>query len=157
MGIDDRKTEVRAQLDEHSNNVIRRYERRINDYLDVFNTGFTITETRHSYPSGIAASSYQLVINNTAIDLGDGQTPPASPSFKNTLSSGDRATLALAFFLAHLEEDQALADITAASSCRPTINVNALHSCADHRRLTRAHSTNACAFMHDVDTTRNRQ
>ena len=110
QGIDDRKTQARAQLDEHTNNVIGRYERRINHYLDVFNTGFTITQTRHSYPGGIATSSYQLVINSTSVDLGDGQTPPAIPSFKNTLSSGDRATLALAFFLAHLEGDQALAD-----------------------------------------------
>ena len=108
--IDDRKIEVRAQLDEHTNNVIRPYERRINHYLDVFNTGFTIADTRHSYPSGTAASSYQIVINNTSVELGDGHTPSGTPSFKSTLSAGDRATLALAFFLAHLEQDQALAD-----------------------------------------------
>jgi AAA domain len=45
------------------------------------------------------------VINKTGIDLGDGQTPLDRPSFKNTLSAGDRSTLALAFFLAHLERD----------------------------------------------------
>ena len=92
--------------------MIRPYERRINHYLDAFNADFTITETRHAYPGGTAASSYQLVINNTAIDPGDGRTPLDRPSFKNTLSSGDRTTLALAFFLAHLEQDQALADKT---------------------------------------------
>lgn len=32
------------------------------------------------------------------------------PSFKNTLSAGDRTTLALAFFLAHLERDPAAKD-----------------------------------------------
>ena len=108
--IDDRKVDVRAQLDQHTNNVIRLYERRINHYLEAFNAGFRITETRHAYPGGTAASSYQLVINNTAIDLGDGRTPPDRPSFKNTLSSGDRTTLAFAFFIAQLEQDQALAD-----------------------------------------------
>jgi wobble nucleotide-excising tRNase len=112
QNIDDRKIEIRAQLDEHTVNVIRPYERRINEYLDAFNAGFTITETRHAYPGGTAASSYQLVINNTAIDIGDGRTPPNRPSFKNTLSAGDRTTLALAFFLAYLERDQALADKT---------------------------------------------
>ena len=110
--IDDRKVEIRAQLDQHTNNVMKPYERRINHYLDAFNADFRITETQHSYPGGTAASSYQLVINNTPIDLGDGRTPPDRPSFKNTLSSGDRTTLALAFFLAHLEQDQALADKT---------------------------------------------
>ena len=111
-GIEVRKAEVRARLDQHTNDVIRPYERRINHYLDAFNAGFEIAETRHAYPGGTAASSYQLVINNTAIDLGDSRTSPDQPSFKNTLSSGDRTTLALAFFLAHLEADQALADKT---------------------------------------------
>ena len=107
--IERQKGEVRAQLDAYTRSVVKPYERRINHYLDAFNAGFQITETKHSYPGGIAASSYQLVINQTAFDLGDGRTPPDRPSFKNTLSSGDRTTLALAFFLAHLEQDQALA------------------------------------------------
>ncbi len=107
--VERRKDEVRAQLDRHTREVMRPYERRINDYLDVFNAGFRITETGHGYPGGIAASTYQLVINNTAIDLGDRRTSPNNHSFKNTLSSGDRTTLALAFFLAHLELDQSLA------------------------------------------------
>jgi wobble nucleotide-excising tRNase len=77
-----------------------------------FNAGFSITETKHSYPGGVATSSYQLVINNTAVDVGDGKTPVNQPSFKNTLSAGDRTTLALAFFLANLERDGTLAQKT---------------------------------------------
>jgi wobble nucleotide-excising tRNase len=88
---------------------VKPYERRINDYLAAFNAGFTITETKHAYPGGVATSSYQLVINDTAVDLGDSKTPGDRPSFKNTLSAGDRTTLALAFFLAHLERDPAAA------------------------------------------------
>lgn len=107
--IETRKAEIRTQLDEHTRNVIQPYERRINQYLDAFNANFRITETRHGYPGGTAASSYQLVINDTAIELGDGRTPPDRPSFKNTLSAGDRTTLALAFFLSHLEQDPAIA------------------------------------------------
>ena len=108
--IEQRKGEVRSQLDAHTRGVMGPYEQRINHYLDAFNTGFWITETKHGYPGGTAASTYQLVINNTAVDLGDGRTPPDCPSFKNTLSSGDRTTLALAFFLTHLEQDR---DLTA--------------------------------------------
>lgn len=104
-----RKAEVRGQLDEHTRSVIQPYERRINQFLDAFNADFRITETRHGYPGGTAASSYQLVINNTAIELGDGRTPPDRASFKNTLSAGDRTTLALAFFLSHLEQDPTIA------------------------------------------------
>ena len=106
--IDRKKDAARANLDAHTLTVVKPYERRINDYLTAFNAGFSITETKHSYPGGVATSSYQLVINNMAIDVGDSRTPADQPSFKNTLSSGDRTTLALAFFLAHLERDPAL-------------------------------------------------
>ncbi|MFN3670393.1 MAG: AAA family ATPase [Bosea sp. (in: a-proteobacteria)] len=101
--IEARKEAVRKQLDSHTRTVVKPYERRINEYLVAFNAGFTISETKHAYPGGVATSSYQLVINDTAIDLGDSKTPGDRPSFKNTLSAGDRTTLALAFFLAHLE------------------------------------------------------
>jgi hypothetical protein len=107
--IEARKEDVRKQLDAHTKTVVKPYERRINDYLAAFNAGFSITETKHAYPGGVAASSYQLVINDTAVDLGDGRTPVDRPSFKNTLSAGDRTTLALAFFLAHLDLDPAAA------------------------------------------------
>jgi len=107
--VDKRKEAARAQLDKHTNDVVAPYERRINELLVAFNAPFAITRTSHGYPGGVAASSYQLVINNTAVDLGDGRTPADRPSFKNTLSAGDRTTLALAFFLAHLERDAGIA------------------------------------------------
>ena len=103
--LEGRKTAARAQLQQHSEKVVKPYERRINALLDAFNAGFSIVETSYAYPSGIAASSYQLLINDTAVDLGDGKTVSSKPSFKNTLSAGDRTTLALAFFIAHLERD----------------------------------------------------
>jgi wobble nucleotide-excising tRNase len=103
--IDKQKEVVRAKLDAHTKTVVKPYERRINDYLTAFNADFSITETKHAFPGGVATSSYQLVINRMAIDVGDSRTPADRPSFKNTLSAGDRTTLALAFFLAHLEGD----------------------------------------------------
>lgn len=103
--IEKKKEEVRKKLDTHTKNVVKPYERRINELLLGFNAGFSITETKHAYPGGVATSSYQLVINKVAIDVGDEKTPSDRPSFKNTLSGGDRTTLALAFFLAHLERD----------------------------------------------------
>lgn len=104
------KALLRLQLDQHTANVVRPYENRINELLDDFNAGFRIAEIRHNYAGGVATSSYQLVINEMAVDLGGGGTPQHTPSFKNTLSAGDRSVLSLAFFLAHLERDPALAD-----------------------------------------------
>ena len=103
--IDEAKETVRTKLEEHTKKVVKPYETRINEYLDTFNADFKIGETRHTYPGGIATSSYRIIINSTAVDLGDANTPQDRPSFKNTLSAGDRTTLALAFFLAHLERD----------------------------------------------------
>ena len=53
----------------------------------------------------MASSSYQILINETPVDLGDSGTPLDRPCFKNTLSSGDKRTLALVFFLAQLDRD----------------------------------------------------
>jgi wobble nucleotide-excising tRNase len=107
--IDARKGVVRTQLDEHTRTVVKPYERRINYYLEAFNAGFSIAETKHAYPGGVATSSYQIVIHDIAFAIGDSETPAEQPSFKNTLSAGDRTTLAFAFFLAHLERDSAIA------------------------------------------------
>ena len=103
------KQRIRAALDTHTKSVVRPYENSINQYLIAFNAGFSIAETRHAYPGGVATSSYQLVINATPVDVGDGKTSLGRPSFKNTLSAGDRTTLALAFFLAQLARDPAIA------------------------------------------------
>jgi wobble nucleotide-excising tRNase len=108
--IDKQKDAARAALDAHTSTVVKPYQNRINSYLTDFNAGFSITETKHGYPGGVATSSYQLLINGTAVDVGDGKTPVDQPSFKNTLSAGDRTTLALAVFLAHLERDPTAKD-----------------------------------------------
>lgn len=103
--LDEEKAKVRAKLDAHSDKVMKPYQSRINRLLDNFNAGFSIAQTKPAYGGGIASSTYQLVINNTEVNLGDGKTSVDQPSFKNTLSAGDRSTLALAVFIAHLERD----------------------------------------------------
>lgn len=99
------KVIVREQLDRHTGEVIDRYQVTINQLLSDFQAGFTITGTRHDYRGGVPSSSYQIVINSTRVDLGDSSTPLHEPSFRNTLSAGDKSTLALAFFLAQLMHD----------------------------------------------------
>ncbi len=103
--LETQKAETREQLDEHTRQVIARYGESINRYLDRFNAGFRITRPTHAYHGGTPSSSYRIVVNETPVDLGDAATPLDRPSFKNTLSAGDRSALALAFFLAQLEQD----------------------------------------------------
>lgn len=95
---------IKADLDKHSGDVVGRYQSAINRYLDLFNAGFSIAKVDHNYVGGVNAS-YQLLINKVQVALGDERTPLDKPSFKNTLSAGDKSTLALALFLAQLEND----------------------------------------------------
>jgi wobble nucleotide-excising tRNase len=99
------KGRVREQLDAHTEQVITLYGQSINRYLERINAGFRITTPTHTYRGGSPSTSYQILINQNAVDLGDAETPTDRPSFRNTLSAGDRSTLALAFFLAQLEQD----------------------------------------------------
>ena len=108
--LEELKASVKEKLDKYTQDVIGRYEHTINELLNDFHAGFRITGAKHSYPGGIASSSYQILINDVSVEVGDSNSPLDKASFKNTLSSGDRSTLALAFFLAQLEHDPEKAD-----------------------------------------------
>ena len=103
--IETQKNAAKNKLNEYTKTVIEKYAQTVNCLLEDFHTGFRITKTEHGYPGGIASSSYQILINSTPVELGDDKTPLNKPSFRNTLSSGDRSTLALAFFIAQLKHD----------------------------------------------------
>lgn len=103
--LETQKATVRAQLDTHTEQVIAQYGQRINWYLERINASFRITTPTHTYRGGPPSTSYQILINQQPVDLGAPDTPADRPSFRNTLSGGDRNTLALAFFFAQLEQD----------------------------------------------------
>lgn len=107
---DAEKDQLKLQLDTYSATTFGRYQTSINGYLEKFNAGFTIANVDPNFVGG-ANAKYQIVINNTPITLGDLDTPESEPSFKNTLSSGDRSTLALAFFLAQVDHHQRKNDL----------------------------------------------
>jgi wobble nucleotide-excising tRNase len=106
------KTIARQQLDAHTQQVVTQYGQRINWYLERINASFRISTPTHTYRGGAPSTSYQIIINNSPVDLGDPSTPLDRPSFRNTLSAGDRTTLALAFFFAQLEQDPTRAQMS---------------------------------------------
>jgi len=65
------------------------------------------------------------VINNVQVAL----TADDGPAFRNTLSSGDRNTLALAFFFASLDQDPQLAQ-------KIVVIDDPMTSLDEHRALT---------------------
>ena len=96
------KVGARAALDKHRKRVFGTYQTAINEFLGKFNADFEISALKLSDPRGLPSSSYELVVNRGRV----GFTPPRNPkpSFRTALSSGDRTTLALAFFFAMLKE-----------------------------------------------------
>ncbi len=103
---DDEKQKIRGQLDAYSESVLLRYKNAINVYLRRFMAGFQIDRVKVEYSGRVPNSTFSIIINDTAVDVGSADTPINQPSFRNTLSAGERSTLALAFFLAELTEDK---------------------------------------------------
>jgi wobble nucleotide-excising tRNase len=104
------KAVARRKLDEYSKQVFVQYEARINQLLGNFGATFQIGQTKSSMAGGTVSSSFQIVINSTNVELGGSDAPIGKPCFRNTLSAGDRSTLALAFFIAKLEKDPKLGE-----------------------------------------------
>jgi wobble nucleotide-excising tRNase len=103
--LDKRKVEARSKLDEYSSTVVEGYRKSINAYLNTFTAGFQLDRMRVEYSGRVPNSTFCVVINDTHVEMGNGDTPIGEPSFRNTLSAGDKSTLALAFFLAQLKAD----------------------------------------------------
>jgi len=106
--VEEDKAKARAALDEHGGTILPEFQSRINELLRYFGAGFRIQNVETRYAGGRASSTYQLLINEVPVELGDSSTPIAQSSFRNTLSAGDRSTLALAFFITQLELDPTL-------------------------------------------------
>lgn len=86
------------------------YKDRVNHYLQVvFRTPFRIEDVVHIPPVGRANYNklgYKLTIDGQDLSF----DPSATNGVKESLSEGDRSTLALALFLAKLDIDLSLAD-----------------------------------------------
>lgn len=104
------KDKVKTQLETYTSTVFGKYQERINQLLTMFSAGFQIGDTKGWYVGGSPSSHYSLIINNVPVDLGDPDCPPDTACFKNTLSAGDKSTLAISFFIARAEKDTSLSD-----------------------------------------------
>ncbi|SPU45122.1 Uncharacterized protein conserved in bacteria [Brevundimonas diminuta] len=97
---------ARAALDQYRDVVFPAYGQAINDYLGRFNAGFRLGGVGSVNNRGGSSATYNVVINNIPVGL----AANAGPSFRTTLSAGDRNTLALAFFFSSLDRDARLAE-----------------------------------------------
>ncbi|CAG9184093.1 AAA family ATPase [Cupriavidus respiraculi] len=119
------RAQARDALDNYRRNIFPAYQGVINDYLGRFNAGFRLDQVDSVNTRGGSACSYSVLINNSAVP----QTADAGPSFRNTLSAGDRNALALAFFFTSLEQDHQLAQ-------KIVVIDDPMTSLDEHRSLT---------------------
>lgn len=122
---EDKRKKAREDLDTYRKNVFPKYETKINDYLRRFNAGFRLGQVSSVNLRVGSSVDYALVINNEDVDI----NAEAGPSFRNTLSAGDRNALALAFFFASLDEDPNLAN-------KIVVIDDPMTSLDEHRSLT---------------------
>ena len=97
-----RRTAARGALDQHRQAAFPAYGIAINDFLQRFNASFRVGAVDPVNTRGGSAANYVLLIDGNPVAL-TGNAGEAS--FRNTLSAGDRNTLALAFFFASLQSD----------------------------------------------------
>jgi wobble nucleotide-excising tRNase len=109
--LEEQRRDARERLDAYTQNTLSRYQAPLSEALKNFGTGFKIRMgERPQFSAGRPSVFYEIVINKARVPLGNEKTDPETPSFRNTLSSGDRSALAFAFFLARLQQDQRLAE-----------------------------------------------
>ena len=125
------RDQARNALDNYRANIFPTLQSGVNNYLRRFNAGFRIDSL---VPSNIGRGSgssctYNVVINSEAIAVRGGSSARAEPGFRNSLSAGDRNTLALALFFSSLDENPNLANAI-------IVIDDPMSSLDDHRSLT---------------------
>jgi len=118
----------RVALDGQRKVAFPKYEEGTNKYLERFNVGFRIASMEPANTRGGATCGYSVMINNTALPVGAAGGDGA-PSFRTSLSAGDRNALALAFFFASLDADKDLGS-------RVIVIDDPVSSLDEHRSLT---------------------
>ena len=99
------RDQAKADLEQLRTELFPGYQAAINAYLERFNTEFRLDSVTSIDTRGGPSCTYNVIINNTPVPVAGGEPMLGAPSFRNTLSSGDRNTLALAFFFASLDQD----------------------------------------------------
>lgn len=117
---------ARAALDQYRTAVFPAYEQSINNYLGRFNAGFRLGSVSSINTRAGSSANYKVVVNNVEVNLAAAN---GGPSFRSTLSAGDRNTLALAFFFASLDQAADIAD-------KIVVIDDPMTSLDEHRSLT---------------------
>ena len=104
------RDDARSALSNYRAKVFPALQEAVNTYLPRFNAGFRIAKLAPTNIGSGSSSTYSVVINERPVAIGRKPKSVDAPTFRNTLSAGDRNTLALALFFSTLDQDPRLAD-----------------------------------------------
>ena len=126
-----RRAEARNAIEAYRANVFPKLQDSVNSYLQRFNAGFRVGSLVPTNIGGGSGSTctYNVIINNTPVAVRRANVTPGEPSFRNSMSAGDRNTLALALFFSTLDQNPNLADSI-------VVIDDPMSSLDDHRSLT---------------------
>ena len=129
-----KRAAARNSLKEYREKVFPALQLNVNHYLERFNAGFrvdSLTPTNIGGGSG-SACTYELVIRNAPIAVSGAKHILGIPSFRNSMSAGDRNTLALALFFSALDQSPELIETV-------VVIDDPISSLDDHRSMTTVH------------------
>lgn len=109
--IEKEKQVAKDKLAEYNEKAIAAYRESVNGMLERFGAAFRLSKVKIEYTGGKPRAGYAFEIRGVEVDPGNENTPAGVPCFRNTLSSGDRSTLAFAFFMAQVNSRADLADL----------------------------------------------
>lgn len=99
------KEQARQQLNQLMKDLLTRYQAAINKWLGIFGAPFSIDNMGVTYQgSSTPRTEYAIVLRKTRVRAG--KKTVNGLNFQNALSEGDKRTLALAVFLARVQDDQ---------------------------------------------------
>ena len=126
-----KRTEARKALGDYRVNVFPKLQAGVNGYLQRFNAGFRIGDLAPANIGGGSGSTcvYNVVINEIDVAVKSTKNTPGVASFRNTMSSGDRNTLAFALFFSSLDQSPNLANAI-------VVIDDPISSLDEHRSLT---------------------
>ena len=134
------REQAKVALRQYRNTIFPAYQSAINQYLSAqkFNAGFWLDSVAARDTGSGPTCNYNVVINDTPVRIAGGTATPGEPSFRTTLSSGDRNALALAFFFASLDQEPELAN-------NIVVIDDPITSLDDHRSVTTVQEVRALA------------
>jgi wobble nucleotide-excising tRNase len=110
LQVEQQKKVARDQLDAYRKAAFPSYSVAVNKYLKRFGAVFQLEQVQPQDAAGRPSTAYQLLIRQKKVPLASKKPGVAEPFFGNSLSAGDRTTLALSFFFASLDLEPDLAN-----------------------------------------------